>query len=244
MGAALFDIEATVRENEDLSCTAKKCEWKRRQRNNKEGGIALKDINISKEEYGKDTNNIYPSCHYSKFDPRRNSIEDPSSRTNALFDIIQDTAPDAGILSYKPKHATSEISANEVYQHMTNDLNIHKTEEIESVDLLTVKKLADSFVKDRGLEAVTADDCEAFISYITLSEVQRSTLEHITKTQGNSTVWHDHRVGRITAPNVYRICHLKASTDPTNTIKHLTRNTLNAVAPRPYFYILILILLF
>jgi len=42
-----------------------------------------------------------------------------------------------------------------------------------------------------------------------------------TTLQGDCDFWKEQRCGRITGANVYKICHLKESTSPDNTLKGL-----------------------
>lgn len=42
-----------------------------------------------------------------------------------------------------------------------------------------------------------------------------------TKGQGETQLWSKQRVGRITASNFYKICHLREATNKDNTLKEL-----------------------
>ena len=42
-----------------------------------------------------------------------------------------------------------------------------------------------------------------------------------TKGQGETQLWSKQRVGRITASNIYKICHLRKATNKDNTLKEL-----------------------
>ena len=52
IGAALIELEDTLRHNEVVTCTGEKCVWKRRKRTHNEASN-LEDMTFTKPEIGK-----------------------------------------------------------------------------------------------------------------------------------------------------------------------------------------------
>lgn len=68
IGAALIEVEDTLRHNKVVTCTGEKCVWKRRKRTHNEAGN-LEDVTFTKPEIGKKKKNaVKPSTR--NYDPR------------------------------------------------------------------------------------------------------------------------------------------------------------------------------
>ena len=71
IGAALIELEDTLRHNEVVTCTGEKCVWKRRKRTHNESSN-LEDMTFTKHEIGKKKKKaVKPSTR--NYDPRPNS---------------------------------------------------------------------------------------------------------------------------------------------------------------------------
>ena len=79
-----------------------------------------------------------------------------------------------------------------------------------------MKEYADVFKSERNIaKDICCNDelVEELVDFLKL---------HVDQTQqGGTQFWIDQRTGQVTASNFYRICHLKDTTDKTNTIKLL-----------------------
>jgi len=53
------------------------------------------------------------------------------------------------------------------------------------------------------------------------AQEQADMINEKSKGQGETQLWSKHRVGRITASNFYKICHLRETTNKDNTLKEL-----------------------
>lgn len=224
LAAALFDIEATMRQNSAGTCTTGKCLWKKRTRKN-EAAIKLKDLHLSKEEYGKEPRH-YPSPHYTSFDPRPTYIAN-EDRDNALFDGIRASVPSAGLNSWVPVLEEVQYCSEQVTQHISNDINVQHWETVvDNVTLPTISELGEMFSREKNFNFNSSEEldqelCREFLQFIYFNKEQRDMLYSKTVGQGKSSMWMLHRAGRITASNVYKVCHLRESTDPKATVKLL-----------------------
>lgn len=63
VGALLFDINGTVANNNAVTCTSGKCEWKKRSHKN-EYVLRLRDLAIIKAEFGKDQKSFSQPCNF------------------------------------------------------------------------------------------------------------------------------------------------------------------------------------
>lgn len=212
-----------MRENQSSSCTSAKCVWKRKAKRN-EAAVRLKDLQLSKEEYGKDTKK-YPSPHFTLYDPRPTYVLNPAGTT--LFDALRTLVPSAGIISWAPVAGeTQEIhSPEQLATQVCDDLNVHHWEEVtDDVTLPTVLEMGEVFVQENlagNPIELSQELCRAFLQSLHFDQEQREMLYQKTIGQGKASLWMLHRAGRITASNVYKICHLRESTNPKATVELL-----------------------
>ena len=95
IGAALIELEDTLRQNEVITCTGEKCVWKRRKRTHNEA-CNLEDMTFTKPEIGKKKKKVdfialyYQSLHCVITSPRLNSclICAPNSVFCYLYSVI------------------------------------------------------------------------------------------------------------------------------------------------------------
>ena len=220
MAAVLFDIENTVHNNLQQSSTSKECNWTRRAKPN-EKSCSLDNLKISKAEYGKtDKETLKPTA----FDPRSTEL-DPVSFMDQLKAGLQQHASSAVILQILPQ-VPGEVTEQEVTEIVSNDKCLDHEEEVVAVEVNTISELRDAFLLSKGLDCsktfdVTEEICHEFLSFIKIDQYQADMIFEKTKLQGNCDFWKEQRCGRITGSNFYKICHLKESTSPDNTLKDL-----------------------
>ena len=221
MAAVLFDIECTVHHNLQQSSTSKECMWKRTAKPN-EKSCSLEDLKISKAEYGKtDKKTLKPTT----FDPRSTELE-PMSFMDCLKAGLQEHAPSSVILQVLPQARPVELTEAEVTDIMSNEKCVEHEEEVVAVEVNTISELRDAFLLSKGFDSnktfnVTEELCHEFLAFIKIDYDQAAMIFEKTKMQGNCNFWKEQRYGRITGSNFYRICHLKESTNPDNTLKDL-----------------------
>ena len=217
--AALFDLQSMVSSNLTNTCTSEKCLWKRRNRNS-DYAIRLEDLNIVKAEFGKEEKLHLKPYH---FDPR-STLTNSSTLKEKLRQGLKQVCPDAVALQFLPSSSGLDIPEASVAEYIACDANVEHHETVYPMYIYTMKEYADVFKSEKN---IAKDFCcndelvEEFIDFLNLDQTQCDTICAKTVQQGGSQFWIDQRTGRITASNFYKICHLKDTTDKTNTIKLL-----------------------
>ena len=229
--AALFDLQSMVSSNLTNTCTSEKCLWKRRSRNS-DYAIRLEDLNIVKAEFGKEEKLHLKPYH---FDPR-STLANSSTLKEKLRQGLKQVCPDSVALQFLPNSSGLDIPEASVAEYISCDANVEHYETVYPMYIYTMKEYADVFKSERN---ITKDFCcndelvEEFIDFLNLDQAQCDTICAKTVQQGGSQFWIDQRTGRITASNFYKICHLKDTTDKTNTIKLLMNYCSMKNVPEP-----------
>lgn len=219
VAAVLFDLQSTVSNNLMSTCTSGKCEWKRRCGNN-EYAIPFQYLKIVKAEFGKTEKNPVKPVN---FEPGHSSF-DASVMKDMLRIGLQEVYPQAVALQFLPKPKEPEIPESLVAKHIADDNNVERYESVENVTLYTLKEYADIFKSENnvGSEELCSDETvQAFMEFLSIDEKQCDIICAKTVQQANSQFWFDQRSGRITASNFYKVCHIRETTDKTNTVKLL-----------------------
>ena len=223
--AALFDLQSTVSSNLTNTCTSEKCLWKRRNRNS-DYVIRIEDLNIVKAELGKEEKlHLKPY----NFDPR-STLTNSSTLKEKLRQGLKQVCLDVVALRLLPSPSGLDIPEASVAEYISCVANVEHYETVYSMYIYTMKEYADVFKSEKN---IAKDFCcndalvEEFIEFLNLDQTQYATICAKTVHQGGSQVWIDQRTWRITASNFYKICHLKDTTDKTNTIKLLTKTFQN-----------------
>lgn len=87
-----------------------------------------------------------------------------------------------------------------------------------------MKELSDIFKCENniGSDVHCSDELvQSFMHFLCIDKRQSDIIYSKTVGQGNSQFWFDQRAGRITASNFYKVCHMRETTDKTNTVKLL-----------------------
>ena len=90
--------------------------------------------------------------------------------------------------------------------------------------MYTLKEYADIFKSENniGSEELCSDETvQTFMDFLSIDEKQCNIICTKTVQQANSQFWFDQRSGRIKASNFYKVCHMRETTDKTNTVKLL-----------------------
>ena len=105
-------------------------------------------------------------------------------------------------------------------EYISCDANVELYETVYLMYIYTMKEYADVFKSEKN---IAKDFCcndelvEEFIDFLNLDQTQCDTICVKTVQQGGSQFCIDQRTEWITASNFYKICHLKDTTDKTNT---------------------------
>lgn len=218
VAAVLFDLQSTVTNNLMSTCTSGKCQWKRRSGNN-EYAVRLKDLKIVKAEFGKiETDPVKPD----NFAPGHLSF-DASSLKEKLRQGLLSVYPQSLALQFLPKPLIAEIPEDQIAKHIANDSNVESYETVENVAVYTMAEYSDIFKCENAInsEDVSYQTVKSFMDFLSINESQCDIICAKTVHQGNSQFWFNQRAGRITASNFYKVCHMKETTDKTNTVKLL-----------------------
>ncbi|XP_078364153.1 uncharacterized protein LOC144648492 isoform X1 [Oculina patagonica] len=221
IAAVLFDLEHTARINNVKSCTSSQCQWVRRSKPNTNFCL-LQELKITKSEYGKDEK---VHADINKFDPR-SIIPDVDTMNRQLREGLQQVCSSAvglHVLSHCPP---STVDEDVLQSFITLDENVESVEEVEAVEIFTISDIRDNFVSLHNIQVSDSESVDTqlvsqFFEAISLTQEQADMINEKTKGQGEAEFWSKQRVGRLTASNFYKICHLRESTNKDNTLKEL-----------------------
>ena len=101
------------------------------------------------------------------------------------------------------------------------DENIESVEEVEATEIFSISDIRDNFVSLHNIQVSASESVDTqlvsqFFEAISLTQEQADMINEKTKGQGVKQ-----RVGRLTASNFYKICHLRETTNRDNTLKEL-----------------------
>ena len=221
IAVALFNLEHTARVNELKSCTSGQCEWVRRAKPNT-NSCPLQDLKLSKTEHGKQQK-VYPALE--EFEPRSRT-PDTDMLGKIFREGLEKVCSEAVVLHVLP-HPQACLVSEEILQSLiTMGGNVESVEEVEDVEISSIFEIRDEVISSHSLDLanVTSPDSvtvSQFFEAITLSQEQAKMIFEKTKSQRETDFWKTQRIGRVTASNFYKICHLRDSTNKDNTLKEL-----------------------
>lgn len=130
----------------------------------------------------------------------------------------------------------ADIPEAAVAEYISCDANVEHYETVDPGHIFTVKEYADIFKRERNIgQEFDCNDklVQEFVDHLNIDQTQSDTICSKTVQQGGSQFWTDQRSGRITASNFYKVCHLKETTDKTNTNKLLMNYCPTINIPEP-----------
>lgn len=186
----MFAIVEAVEEGRNISSTSQRQAWG--QGGNKRGlnlPKFAKSIAVMKVRDNVERQDVHPRFYRSEFDPRPVSIRDTRALSQFNLDSLANaTNGDCGILA-------NFIRETDPFRQEPNLADVESTEEVEtSIPPLTVDKACSELLRC-GIK-LTPD---AMINSLAVSLHQQTVVSIETKNQAQSTAWHQHRHGRITA---------------------------------------------
>lgn len=120
----------------------------------------------------------------------------------------------------KLNDAESEQGSQEQWQKRNKKINTHfegrflkKYDNLEGND--DANENTDNYYKNKNL----TDECQCFLTNISLSKYERSRLEEMTRAQGKSELWMTERRIRVTSSFFGRICKVKNENSYDNIVK-------------------------
>lgn len=140
---------------------------------------------------------------------------DATELEQQLKDGLLKTFPISSALPFLYSAKEPDQSEDEIRAFISNDFNISKEENVQSVDVHSMSDYA------KVTPTVSKELAVEFLESITLNEGQAEMINKKTVNQSQSQFWFDQRAGRITASSFYTVCHLRERTDRRNTVKHL-----------------------
>ncbi|ELU03665.1 hypothetical protein CAPTEDRAFT_202368 [Capitella teleta] len=164
---------------EEVACTSAQCSWKELSRK-KVVPKKLKHINFSR--------------------PKKSHIRTPMKRQKAREHVGNISSTDIAALQAAAPTAAffSSISIDQ-------DSDTDTASEGESDVPSPLSTLYDPSAKDLSPEDLSAR-CGFVSRNLRLASDQVSALEEVTRTQAESRTWHVHRIGRVTASIVHKMC--------------------------------------
>ena len=115
IGAALIELEDTLRQNEVVTCTGEKCVWKRRKRTHNEASN-LEDMTFTKPEIGKKKKKaVKPSTR--NYDPRPKAAVNNENLVEQFRELLINKVPSAVGLHLLPDPGLNE--ATEAIEEIT-----------------------------------------------------------------------------------------------------------------------------
>ena len=219
IAAALFDLEASVRFNDLQSCTSGQCMWKKRGKRN-EGSLPIQDLQTNSGKYGV---TLKDSTKPTDFNPLCIPYDAAELEQQLKAGLLK-TFPTSSALPFLYSAKEPDQTEDEMRAFISNDFNISKEENVQSVDVYSMSDYAKMFVTvniDKVTPTVSKELAIEFLESITLNEEQAEMINKKTVNQSQSQFWFDQRAGRITASSFYTVCHLRENTDRRNTVKHL-----------------------
>jgi len=108
IGAALIELEYTLRQNEVVTCTGEKCVWKRRKRTHNEASN-LEDMTFTKPEIGKKKKKaVKPSTR--NYDPRPKAAVNNENLVEQFRGLLVNKVPSAVGLHLLPDPGLNEAT--------------------------------------------------------------------------------------------------------------------------------------
>ena len=221
VAACLFDIDHTVRTNQEKTCTSKECSWKRQGKPN-ENACAISELKICKSEYGKrERQTLKPT----NFEPR-SLKHDPADFLDSLRQGLNDINSSSVILKVLPPPEPVVIDEVELTKIISSDEIVMNTEEVAAEEIYTIIETKEQFLQSKGIDSISLEDitqeiCREFREFISITPNQALMISDKTIGQGTTDFWFNQRQGRLTGSNFYRLCHLKETTNNDNTIQDL-----------------------
>ena len=224
IGAALIELEDTLRHNEVVTCTGEKCVWKRRKRTHNEASN-LEDMTFTKPEIGKKKKKaVKPSTR--NYDPRPKAAVNNENLVEQFRELLINKVPSAVGLHLLPDPGLNE--ATEAIEEITQQ-TIATDPPLPS-DNPSIKEQPFHFgcISPFRNHPPSVDEikqkAKGIKRKLNFNEDEINFIEKKTKLQSQESDWFLYRKGRVTASKCKRVASLKPTTSPSKTMKELLVN--------------------
>ena len=224
IGAALIELEDTLRQNEVVTCTGEKCVWKRRKRTHNEASN-LEDMTFTKPEIGKKKKKaVKPSTR--NYDPRPKAAVNNENLVEQFRELLINKVPSVVGLHLLPDPGLNE--ATEAIEEITEQ-NIATDPPLPS-DNPSIKEqpfhlgCISPFRNHPPSVDEIKQKAQGIKRKLNFTEDEINFIEKKTKLQSQESDWFLYRKGRVTASKCKRVASLKPTTSPSKTMKELLVN--------------------
>ena len=212
VAAALFDLEFTL-SNTAVSCSSVKCMWTPRSATKPSKEIEVKNMEIKKLEYGKESQKAITATKLET-----PILQHPNNELQLqLAEGLRKCYPHSVWLQYAPIPEPVLVDDLSLLATISNDALIDHEEVAEYVEVYSMEECAEAYKSNHPVPSeVTTDVCEDFLQFMSslYGEEQASAICAKTQYQSHCSFWYQQRKARLTASFFYRICHLKPTTNP------------------------------
>ena len=224
IGAALIELEDTLRQNEVVTCTGEKCVWKRRKRTHNEASN-LEDMTFTKPEIGKKKKKaVKPSTR--NYDPRPKAAVNNENLVEQFRGLLINKVPSAVGLHLLPDPGLSE--ATEAIEEITEQNNASDPplpSDNPSIKEQPFHLGSTSPFRNhpRSVDEIK-QKAQGIKRKLNFTEDEINFIEKKTKLQSQESDWFLYRKGRVTASKCKRVASLKPTTSPSKTMRELLVN--------------------
>ena len=218
MGAALINLEETVREGSVVTCTGTKCMWKKKKRTHEEV-TTIESMDFTKPALGKNKNKKTVKPKANIFDPRPTYLaqEDIVKQFQQLLLKCQPSAVALHILAEPDMEeagdpgrdqATFEVNEHAVcvsQESWPEPFSIEIIQPLPEGTTLPEIKNAGAAVKRK----------------LSFSDEEITVVEKKTRLQSNCAEWYKFKKGRISASKCKRVASLRNSTSPSKALREV-----------------------
>lgn len=194
---------------ESVTCTGRAMAWNRPPPHKEVQPVRVSDMIFTKAEYGKASRSVSGGS-LDNFDPRPcNDQEMDDGALQALLNSVQSSFPQSALLQF---HGVAPATQAPVPEH---------TEVEQQVRDLIVPRVGCLVQDGTDLDSVAEVLCADFIGDQVISDELSARIETLTVEQGQSPLWHDLRVGRLTSSLFHDVLVRRPSTSPEALVKRV-----------------------
>ena len=216
VGAALINLEETLREETVVTCTGRRCTWKSRKRAHTEV-TCVEEMDFTKPAVGK-KKKTRTKPKQSDYDPRPSYVVE-RDLTKEFRKLLLECAPKAVGLHVMPDGDDCTVENVDEQANDCHDSGNSLTgTAIHSHDPFIVDNLA-PMPEGAGLAAIR-EACIAVKRKLNFTNDEVNIVEK-KKLQSQCAEWFQYKKGRISASKCKRIASLKPTTSPTKALKEV-----------------------
>ena len=217
VGAALINLEETVREGSVVTCTGTKCMWKKKKRTHEEV-TPVESMNFTKPTIGKKKKSAWkPKA--TIFDPRPSYMARKDLATEFKHLLLKCTPSAVGL--HVMADVETEVEDDQSGEQESLERNgsaLTATQESQPT-LFAVENL--SPLSEGTAIPQIKEACMAVKRKLCFSDEEIAVVEKKTRLQSNSADWYRFKKGRISASKCKRVASLKPTTSPSKALREV-----------------------